>query len=208
MLSMETIFAYVATVLVLMSTPGPSHLLMLSNSASHTFKRATMTAFGDLSANALQITAAGAGLAAALLASQTIFNVIKWIGVAYLVWMGLRLILNAGRMSNQQAAQKASLKVLYMQGFLTSAANPKAVVFFAALFPQFIDPAFPVWPQIAALGALYILIDGTFLMTYGLLADRLTKRFASGSKIWLDRVSGGFLIVSAILLGLKSVQGR
>ena len=208
MLPLETVLAYVVTVLVLMSTPGPSHLLMLSNSATHTFKRATMTAFGDLSANTLQIIAAGAGLAAALLTSQTLFSVIKWMGVAYLFWLGLRLILNAGRNTSQQAAQKESLKKLYLQGFLTSAANPKAVVFFAALFPQFIDPAFPVWPQIATLGALYILIDGTFLMTYGVLADSIAKRFASGSKTWLDRMSGGALIISAILLGLKSVQDR
>lgn len=181
---------------------------MLSNSATHTFKRSTLTAFGDLSANALQIIAAGAGLAAALLASQTLFSMVKWMGVAYLVWLGVRLIFNAGRINRQQAAQRASLKTLYMQGFLTSAANPKAVVFFAALFPQFIDPALPLWPQIAALGMLYILIDGTFLMTYGLLADRFAKQLSGGFKVWLDRVSGGVLILSAVLLGLKSIQDK
>ena len=94
-MTLEIWTLYVATVLALMSTPGPSQLLMLSNSAAHGFGRATFTAFGDLTANAFQMLAAGLGLAALIAASGTALAVIKWAGVAYLVWLGARMILKA-----------------------------------------------------------------------------------------------------------------
>ncbi len=87
---------YVATVLALMSTPGPSQLLMLSNAMSHGFCRSLATATGDLSANALQMLAAGLGLAAILAASGQALGIIKWFGVAYLIWLGIRMIRKAG----------------------------------------------------------------------------------------------------------------
>ena len=83
---------YVATVLAMMITPGPSQLLMLSNSGVHGFRRATATAAGDLTANALQMLAAGLGLAAVIAASGAALTLIKWAGVAYLIWLGARMI--------------------------------------------------------------------------------------------------------------------
>ena len=88
-------FLYVSTVLALMSTPGPSQLLMLSNSGAHGFRRGLATAAGDLTANALQMLAAGLGLAAVIAASATALSVIKWAGVAYLIWLGVRMIRKA-----------------------------------------------------------------------------------------------------------------
>ena len=94
-MTLDTWTLYVATVLALMSTPGPSQLLMLSNSATHGFRRALFTAAGDLSANALQMLAAGLGLAAIIAASGAALTVIKWAGVVYLIWLGVRMILRA-----------------------------------------------------------------------------------------------------------------
>ena len=91
-MTLETWFAFVATVFALMITPGPSQLLMLSNSAKHGLARSTATALGDLTANALQMLAAGLGLAAVLAASENALMVIKWSGVLYLVLLGARMI--------------------------------------------------------------------------------------------------------------------
>ena len=88
-MTMQIWLTYIVTVLVLMSTPGPSQLLMLSNSASHGFRRSLATAAGDLSANALQMLASGLGLAVIIAASGQALLVIKWLGVAYLIWLGL-----------------------------------------------------------------------------------------------------------------------
>jgi threonine/homoserine/homoserine lactone efflux protein len=204
-MSLDIWITYVATVLLLMSTPGPSQLLMLSNSATNGLRRGVFTAAGDLTANLLQMLAAGLGLAAIIAASGTALAVIKWLGVAYLVFLGVKVIIKA-KPQAAQTAQLASRKTLWMQGFITSAANPKAVVFFAALFPLFIDGALAFWPQFAILSATYLIMDGLFLTAYGASASWLATRLKGSARLWLDRAGGGFMILAAVLLGLKSLR--
>lgn len=203
----ETWTLYVLTVLALMSTPGPSQLLMMSNSGVYGFRRSLMTAAGDLSANALQMLGAGFGLAAVIAASATALTVIKWGGVVYLIWLGLRMIRRAKPEAGVRLykRQTASLRSLWLQGFLTSAANPKAVVFFAALFSQFISHDAAFWPQFLILSGTYIVMDGLFLSAYGLGSSWVLRRFKSGARVWVERLGGPFMIVAAILLGLKSI---
>ncbi|MEM7045069.1 MAG: LysE family translocator [Pseudomonadota bacterium] len=199
---------YIATVLALMSTPGPSQLLMLSNSGAHGFRRSLATAAGDLSANALQMLAAGLGLAAVIAASGAALTVIKWAGVAYLIWLGIRMIrrANPNNAALGQAQQVVSLRSLWLQGFVTSAANPKAVVFFAALFPQFLQGDNPFWPQLLILSATYLVIDGCFLSAYGIGASWISRRLRGTAKAWIERLGGSFMILAAVLLGLKSIS--
>ena len=202
-MTIDTWLLYIGTVLLFMATPGPSHLLMLSNSLANGFKRSTATAAGDLSANALQMIAASLGLAAALSSSQLIFEIVKWCGVAYLGFIGLRMILSDR--SVLASASKRSLKSLYWQGFITSAANPKAVVFFAALFPQFISADAPLLPQFLILSVSYLVIDGSFLCAYGKFADTIRARIDKASAGTVNKVCGGLFIAAAIALGIKSV---
>ena len=207
-MSIEVWTIYIATVLALMSTPGPSQLLMLSNSAAHGFRRSLATAAGDLTANALQMLAAGLGLAAIIAVSGNALFFIKWAGVIYLIWLGGRMMLraNAKSFTESESKDSISLKSLWLQGFITSAANPKAVVFFAALFPQFIQAESAFWPQFLILSLTYLVMDGAFLSTYGYGAEWIAKRFKGTAKAWIDRIGGSFMILAAILLGLKSLQ--
>lgn len=207
-MTLEIWSIYAATVLALMSTPGPSQLLMLSNSGAHGFRRSLLTAAGDLSANALQMLAAGLGLAVIIAASGTALTLIKWAGVAYLIWLGIRMIGKAkpGDPDLDDVKGNVSLGSLWMQGFLTSAANPKAVVFFAALFPQFISADGPFWPQFLILSVTYIVVDGAFLSAYGVGASWVAARFKGTAKVWIERVGGSFMVVAAILLGFKSIS--
>ena len=94
-MTLEIWILYVATVLALMSTPGPSQLLMLSNSATHGFQRSLATACGDVTANLIQMLAAGFGLVAILAASANALTIIKWLGVAYLIWLGIQKVQKA-----------------------------------------------------------------------------------------------------------------
>ena len=204
-MSAETWFTYVAAVMLLMSTPGPSQLLMMSNSMSNGFGRALATAGGDLTANLLQMLAAGFGLGALVVASERAFLTVKWLGVAYLVWLGVRMIRGRDRRATS-SGRVAPLRRLFAQGFVTSAANPKAVVFFAALFPQFINPQAAFWPQFLVLSATYLVLDGTFLSIYGVTSHWLAPRLAGPARTWLDRVAGSLLIGAAILLGLKKAS--
>ena len=202
-MTLDTWTIYVLTVLLLMSTPGPSQLLMLSSSMANGFRRSLLTGAGDLTANMLQMLAAGAGLGALILASETTFMVIKWVGVGYLVFIGLQELRQAG-IQRIQTRGLASARELWLQGFITSAANPKAVLFFAALFPQFIHSGAPFWPQFLILSGTYIALDAAFLSAYGYGASRFVGVFKGAAGIWLDRAAGTFLIAAAVLLGLKS----
>ncbi len=158
----ELWLAYVTTALILMSTPGPSHLLMLSNSLGNGFNRSLATAAGDLSANIVQMTVASLGLVSLIHSSQEFFVVIKWVGVSYLIFMGVMKFRKRFDPSVAVLSRVRTLRSLYWQGFMTSAANPKAVIFFAALFPQFVNPAAQTGQQFVILGVTYLIIDACF----------------------------------------------
>ena len=201
---------YVATVLVLMSTPGPSQLLMLSNSIKNGFRRSVFTALGDLTANFLQMLAASLGLAVLIASSLYALTIIKWLGVVYLIWLGWQMIRKAvaGNTVGEVPEKEASLGSLWLQGFMTSAANPKAVVFFAALFPQFISSDAQFWPQFAILSATYIAIDACFLSAYGLGASWVARKLRGNARAWVERIGGSFIIGAAVLLGLRTATDR
>ncbi len=204
-MTVDTWLLYLATVLIFMSAPGPSHLLMISVSLGNGFRRSLATAAGDLTANVIQMTLAGFGLAAVIMTSRYGFAVVKWGGVAYLCWLGIRQLIASFRSTAVFGKPApASLKALWLRGFVTSAANPKAVVFFAALFPQFISPASPVAPQVAILGATYLVLDGLFLAAYGSGAGWLSRKLSRSGRSIADRVAGIGLISAAVLLGLRS----
>ena len=205
MIDGELWLTYLATVLLLMSTPGPSHLLMLSNSLSTGFPRSMATACGDLSANLLQMLAAALGLAALIHSSSTAFMLIKWLGVAYLVFLGIRLWQQTPKIISNGPNYR-TIWSLYWQGFVTSAANPKAVVFFASLFPLFIDLSRPVAMQFVQLSATYLVVDLSFLTLYGMGANVLKKYAKTRGQVILQRLSGILLIFAAIALGIKGVE--
>lgn len=199
---------YIGTVLILMSTPGPSQLLMLSNSISSGFHRSMFTAAGDLTANFIQMVVASVGLVSIISSSRGFFVGVKWAGVIYLVYLGLRLLLSRSSPEPHRRQQKRSSRALYWQGFVTSAANPKAVVFFAALFPQFINPEKALLGQFIILSATYLFLDATFLCLYGKFAEWASMKLVPSARQHLNKLSGAFLIGAAILLGLKDVESR
>ena len=208
-MTLEVWLLYIGTILLFMSTPGPSHLLMISVSMSNGFHRSLATAAGDLSANVIQILLAGFGLAAIVMSSQYGFAVVKWFGMAYLVWIGIKTIISSfKRQDNSTSYPRATLTSLWLRGFITSAANPKAVVFFAALFPQFIDSQQPILFQVLILGSTYIAVDGLFLAIYGKGASWIAQKISHHAKKWIERVSGAGLIITAIILGFKSNTGN
>lgn len=207
-MSVETYLIYLAALGAFFITPpDTSQLLIMSNSVRHGVRRSLWTIGGDLSANALQMTAAAFGLVALITSSAAAITWIKWAGVAYLLWLGVSLILRAPRANQPMAAQQARRTALFRQGFLTSSANPYAVVFFGALFPQFIDPAAAILPQLVILGSTYLVVDGIILLVWGLAASKL---LASGPMRLtgrnLARISGAMMIGAALLLGSRDLE--
>ena len=206
-MNFETWILFILAVLALMSSPGPSHLLMLSNSATYGFKKATATICGDLSANMLQMLAAILGLSFLITSSSNIFNFIKWVGVAYLVWNALNMFFRKNNLKKVKKINSNKIfKKLYLQGFITSVSNPKAILFFAALFPQFISVDGNIWIQFLILSLTYVTIDGIFLTIYGLGASYFVSFIKKNSAIWVNRIGGVLMLITAILLGFKSIK--
>ena len=202
----EIWIAFVTAVLILMSTPGPSQLLVLSNTIGNGFRRTTFTIAGDLSANLIQMAVASVGLVSLIQNSKQFFTFVKWAGVIYLVYLGIKLILSKTNQNLSESKKGRSAKSLYWQGFVTSAANPKAVVFFAALFPQFINPTEPLFIQFVLLSITYITIDAIILTLYGQSAQWISRKLSTSGRASLNKISGALLVGAAILLGLKDMD--
>jgi homoserine/homoserine lactone efflux protein len=204
--SVETYLLYLAAVAVFFATPpDTSQLLIVSNAMKHGLRRSLWVIAGDLSANVMQMTAAAFGLAAVIATSAVAFGWIKWLGVAYLVWIGVQMMLSrAGQGAGAPARSRHPARLFWM-GFVTSMTNPFAVVFFAALFPQFIDTQTPVLPQLLILGATYLAVDGVTLVLWGWAGDRVAARLRGQSFAMINRICGGLMIGAAALLGLKDI---
>lgn len=196
--------SFIGTVLVIGVTPGPSVLLASANSMTYGAKKTVGTILGDLSANAIQIFLSSLGLASIVISSGEVFNLIKWIGVGYLIYMGVMKIISTSKVGEFQKTKKErSFFKLYSEGFLMSASNPKAIVFFAALFPLFIDQSLAFTPQVLVLGSTYLIIDGICLLVYVNFASRLKKYLEDQEKVhFQNRIIGTLLIFSGLMLSM------
>ena len=152
------------------------------------------------------MTGAAFGLAAVIATSAEAFQRIKWIGVIYLARIGLRLLLSKEADGRVEAGASGSMFRLYRQGFITSMANPFAVVFFGALFPQFIDPTAPILPQLLILGGRHLVVDGVILTAWGWLGIRAAKGLRRLSSGLINKVCGALMIGAAGLLAMKDFE--
>ena len=206
---METYLIYLAVVAAFFATPpDTSQLLIISNSVRHGLRRSAYTIAGDLTANSLQMTGAAFGLAAIIATSASAFLWIKWFGVVYLVWIGVQFILSKDQNNEVKANASGHSLRLFRQGFVTSMANPFAVVFFGALFPQFIDPAAAVLPQLLILGITYLVVDGAILLLWGWLGVRATTALKRFSFDFINKICGLLMIAAAALLASKDIQAQ
>ena len=196
--------SFIGTVLILVITPGPSVLLATANSMKYGVKKTTGTILGDLSANLLQIILASAGLATIIISSGELFQLIKWFGVLYLIYIGIKKIIISPKIElNKNYLKDKNFFNLYTEGFLMSAANPKAIVFFAALFPLFISESQPFIPQIIILAITFLILDGLSLSIYAHFATKLKVYLENEEKVYLqNKIVGSLLILSGFMLSL------
>jgi len=208
MMTWETWAAFVAIEFVLVLMPGPAVLYVVSTGLRHGGQRSIWANLGILSGNAFYFLLSAVGLGAVLLASRDVFVVVKWCGAAYLIYLGLRLIVAPGRepIAESDSAMpdsSTSSGGILRAGFVLQAANPKALLFFAALLPQFIDPSGGVAFQVAILAISSIVMEFAVLLAYGLTAGRLST-WARRTRVAraTDRVAGTLLIGAGVGLGL------
>ena len=198
-------FAAASTALLLI--PGPTVLLVLSYAISQGKRVALATAagvaFGDLIAMSVSL----AGLGALVLASAMLFTVLKWIGAAYLVYLGITLLRNASNASLSEAEDVAKISAtkVFCHATAVTALNPKSIVFFIAFAPQFIIVDSPLITQFVILVATFVGLAAINALTYAHLADKLRAKIVRLSVLaWLSR-SGG---IALVLMGVTTAIFR
>lgn len=203
-MSFEAWLAFCVTETLLCFTPGPAVLFVVSVALARGFRPGLAGSLGILAANTLYFALSATGIAAVILASNEVFTALKWAGAGYLVWMGLRMLFSHSPTAEAPAPQ--AVHHSFLRGFVVQGANPKALVFFVALLPQFIDPASPVAPQILLLGVSSVLIELVVLALYAAFAVRARRLAGARLSGPLERVGGGFLIAAGARLALIRSQ--
>jgi homoserine/homoserine lactone efflux protein len=190
-MTLTTWWIFVCTETVLCLMPGPAVMFILSTALKAGAKKSIASNLGILSANTVYFALSATGIGALLLSSK-LFLAVKWIGAAYLVVLGLRLLfdLNVAVKGPGKPLNDLKWRYLFFDGFMLQMSNPKAILFFSALLPQFLNPHESVIPQIAILGATSVLIEFSILLGYGIAGSAITPRYAR----WTNRVAGGLLI--------------
>jgi len=198
-------FAVIETVLCL--TPGPAVLTVVAQGFSRGRVAALWSSLGILAGNAFYFLISATGIGAILIASYNIFSLIKWIGAAYLVWLGIVTILARSSVVSPDRANApaASSARMMLNGFILQASNPKALIFFAALLPQFIDPRASVAVQVAILAATSITIEFFVLLAYGTAAGRLTHLATRPRFVQVTNTAAGAMLIAAGA-GIASVR--
>jgi homoserine/homoserine lactone efflux protein len=201
-----SLFLFAATELALSLSPGPAVLLVVSQGMRAGARASLAGALGIIGGDLVYFAVSVLGLGAILLASQTLFLLIKAAGAVYLVYLGAKMILTTPTKTEEgpDAVTVVPWRRLFRQGFLMQLANPKAILFFTALVPQFINPQSAPAPQFFILGIVSVSIQFPTLVLYGWLAAKGGRWFRQSRYAgWLDRIAGILLIGAGVKLGLS-----
>jgi homoserine/homoserine lactone efflux protein len=216
-MSFNTWLLFLAMETALSLSPGPAVFYVVSQGVRGALRRTLPAAAGILTANGIYFALSATSLGAIISASARFFTVAKWVGAAYLIYLGIKALRAAGSMHSvalgaQAAGNEGGLRVVYLGGLTLQLANPKALLFFLALLPQFINPHLPVVPQMLILAATSMLPELCILTGYGWLAHRAvhaSARFGVTGNMnrWLARIEGAGLLGCATLV-LKFNRGN
>jgi homoserine/homoserine lactone efflux protein len=205
-MSLSAWWLFVMTETVLSISPGPAVLFVVSQALRGGSSRGISGALGILSANAVWFVLSGLGVGALLLAAGHWVFALRWAAAAYLVYLAVKPIVSQSAFAPQlpdESPSTARPREVWRRGFLLQVANPKALVFFVALLPQFVDPYQPVGPQIVILGVTSVVCEFPVLAAYAALAGWASRwarepRFARA----IDLAAAVLLITAALGVAL------
>jgi threonine/homoserine/homoserine lactone efflux protein len=201
---------FVGAALLLLVVPGPSVLYIVTQSVSHGRRAGMVSVAGITTGTLVHIAAATVGLSALLASSALAFDVVKYLGAAYLIAVGIRRLAGWEREAGPQSRGTRDLGRLYRQGIVVNTFNPKTALFFLAFLPQFVDPGHGTpWLQILALGLLFAALgfcsDGVWALVAGTLGERLRRshRFPAVQRYVSGAVFVGLGAVAALTAPVK-----
>jgi threonine/homoserine/homoserine lactone efflux protein len=200
---LATLLAFVAAGLALILVPGPNAIYIATRSIDQGRRAGVLSAFGVETGTLIHIAAAAAGVSAALASSAVAFEIVRWAGVAYLAYLGLRALRGGQADGGGAPAPRAAQPLrVYAEGVLVNALNPKVAIFFLAFLPQFVDPDRAAVPQVLVLGGVLATLGLAVDLVYAVVAGRLGERLRGGARRRF--VTGGVYLA---LAGLAAASG-
>ena len=201
-MTLETWLAFFVAACLISVSPGAGAVACMTAGMRYGYRRGIWNILGMQVGIALQLAIVGAGLGAILATSTVAFTALKWLGVAYLCWLGIRQWrAHAAPVRAGRATSGGSARALFAQGFLVNATNPKATVFFLAVLPQFIDPARPLLPQYLTVVGTLTAVDLVVMSGYTLFAAKFLRLLRAPRQIrFVNRLFGGLFVGAAALL--------
>ena len=202
---------YVSLAGALIVAPGPSALLCVSHAVVHGARRTLATIVGGLLASMTLMALSALGLGAVIAASDTLFMTIKWAGAAYLVYLGISAWRSASAAGTPQvlategadadaepsARPGVSRWALLRKGYMVGIGNPKDLLFFSALFPQFMNPSAPIAGQLLILASTWCVLDASVMFGYAVCGASLAQRLRQGRAArWFQRATGSAFIAA------------
>ncbi|MFN3892664.1 MAG: LysE family translocator [Beijerinckiaceae bacterium] len=206
-MNLETWLAFALASAIVIVTPGPTVTLAVSYALGQGWRAVAPVAVGTILGDATAVTLSLIGVGALLLASPGLFTGLQWVGAAYLVWLGWRMMRASGAAAAAELSERPDRARMLLHAWFVTALNPKSITFFVAFLPQFMSAAAPLWRQAAILGATFVAIAALNILCWTYLAAR-TRAFAASERtlVWFNRAGGLTLIGAGAWVGLKSLM--
>jgi len=202
-MALSTWLAFFAASWAISISPGPGAIASMSAGLNHGFRYGYVIIFGLVLGIWSQLLIVGVGLGALIAASNTAFNVVKWLGVAYLIWLGIAQWRAPARplVAVSDNGEKVSQRTLILKAWMVNVVNPKGTVFLLAVVPQFMNLAQPLWPQYLVIGATLAFTDMVVMAGYTALAARVLGALKQPSHMRaMNRTLGSLFVVAGSLL--------
>jgi len=203
-MTLSTWLAFFAAAWAISFSPGAGAISAMASGLRHGFARGYWNTLGLILGIMFQIVVVGIGLGALLATSELAFSIVKWLGVAYLIYLGVRQFRTDAApvaAAPDGAPADDSIGGLVWRGFLINASNPKGTVFLLAVVPQFIDPARALAPQYALIAATLAFTDTVAMAVYTVLAARVLRLLRNPRHIrWMNRAFGSLFVVAGVFL--------
>ena len=192
---------FIATI-ILSFTPGPGVFSSISSGVRHGFRLGVWNGVGMQFANVFIVIAVSLGLGAVLLASETLFELVKWAGVIYLIFLGVVTWRSPPtRFEEDREDNATTAREVFMRGFWVNATNPKGMIFFAAILPQFIDVSRPQLEQYAIFAVTTFIVDLIVMAGYTAVAARVLRVMEDTTRLrWINRGIGGAFVACGVAL--------
>ena len=199
-MNMELWIPFVLAATLILIIPGPTILLVISQAVTHGRRSVVPLVAGVVIGDFTAMTLSLLGLGALMSASAALFNIFKWLGALYLIYLGIKLWkLNLKNNSVQYNEKETSARSLLKSSFIVTALNPKGIAFFVAFLPQFIDPLKPALSQLTLLGGTFLFLATLNAALYAIFAGQLGEHMRKRKiRKWFNRCGGSALIGAGI----------